>query len=314
MAGKPKRADFPPEGEELPSPVVDNHTHFPLAGDSTVDLPDGVAALPIDVQIARARRAGVVGMIHSGCELPGLEPAVALGLAHPEIRVALGIHPNEAPRHAGITDIAPDGWEQQLKDHHRAVGLDEAVGRVGELARAHPGVVVAIGETGLDYYRTAPGGREAQRDAFRAHIALAKDLGLPLQIHDREAHADVVEVLLADGAPGATVFHCFSGDRELAEVLNTHGWYASFAGPVTFASNDALRVACATMRPELVLVETDAPYLTPVPYRGRANAPYVMTHTVRAVADAMGMELTRACQQLLATARRVYGDVVAPVT
>lgn len=304
---RPKPISFPPEADELPSPVVDNHTHFPLDGDDTVDLPDGVEKLPLDVQLERAERAGVVAMIHSGCEYPGLELAVELARAHEQIAAAIAIHPNEAPRHEGILDVAPDGWEQELSPHHREHTLEEAITHVADLARDNPGLVVAIGETGMDLFRTAPGrGVDSQRRSFRAHIALAKELGLPLQIHDREAHREVVEVLLADGAPEKTVFHCFSGDAELAEICNEHGWYASFAGPLTFNANQDLRDAARTMLPELVLVETDAPYLTPAPHRGRPNAPYVMTHTVRALAVEMEMELTQACQQLLANTREVY--------
>lgn len=300
---KPKPTGFPPEGEELPSPVIDNHTHFPLG---EADMPQGVAPLPIDVQLARAARANVIGMIHCACELPDLEPGIELARAHAPIRTAIAIHPNEATRHAHVTDVGPDGWEPTFSPHH-AVPLDDAVARVGELAAAHRDVVVAIGETGLDNFRTAGRGHGVQREAFRAHIALAKELDLPMQIHDRDAHADVLDVLRRDGAPATTVFHCFAGDRALAEVLNEHGWYASFAGPITYKANDELREACRTMDPALVLVETDAPYLTPVPYRGRPNAPYLMTHTVRMVAQMLGMELTQACHALLANTRRVYG-------
>lgn len=195
--------------------------------------------------------------------------------------------------------------EPRFRPHHE-VSLDDAVARVAELAAGEPRVV-AIGETGLDNFRTAGRGHAVQREAFRAHIALAKELDLPLQIHDRDAHADVLDVLRRDGAPERTVFHCFSGDPALAEVLNEHGWYASFAGPITYKTNEELRAACRAMDPELVLVETDAPYLTPAPFRGRPNASYLMTHTVRAVAVALGMELTQACQQIMANTRRVYG-------
>lgn len=299
---RPKPTGFPPESEELPSAIVDNHTHFPLRAS---DMPDGVDALPTDVAVALAVRSGIVAMIHSGCALPDLEPSLGLARAHPEISVALAIHPNEATRHAGCWATGPDGWEQ-VPDPHHAVGIDDAIAQVADLAAANPDLVAAIGETGLDYFRTAEACRPAQREAFRAHIALAKELGLPLQIHDRDAHADVVEVLQADGAPEVTVFHCFSGDAELAGVLNSNGWYASFAGPITFATNGELRQACGVMDPQLVLVETDAPYLTPAPYRGRPNASYVMTHTMRAVADAMDLELTRACQQVMANTRRAY--------
>lgn len=302
---RPKPTGFPPEGEELPSAVVDNHTHLPLGPDAAADFPQGVEPLPIDVQLARAARAGVVALIHSGCDLPGLEPAVAVARAHAPVAAAIAIHPNEATHHARVTDVGPDGWEPRFRPHHE-VSLDDAVARVAELAAGEPRVV-AIGETGLDNFRTAGRGHAVQREAFRAHIALAKELELPLQIHDRDAHADVLDVLRRDGAPERTVFHCFSGDPALAEVLNEHGWYASFAGPITYKTNEELRAACRAMDPELVLVETDAPYLTPAPFRGRPNASYLMTHTVRAVAVALGMELTQACQQIMANTRRVYG-------
>src|SRR5699024_1979936 len=126
-------------------------------------------------------------------------------------------------------------------------------------------------------------------------IALAKELGLALQIHDREAHEAVVEVLLADGAPERTVFHCFSGDAALARTCAEQGWYVSVAGPVTFKANDTLRSAVQEMPLELLLVETDAPYLTPAPYRGRPNAPYVLPLTVRRLAQETGTDLTALC-------------------
>ena len=294
---------FPPEGEGLPGPVIDTHTHFPHGPDETVS--HGVEPLPIDVQLERAARANVVGMIHSGCDLPGLQAAIDLARAHGPIAAAIAIHPNEAAHHARVTDIGPDGWEPTFAPHHD-LPLDDAITRVADLAAAKRDVVVAIGETGLDYFRTAGRGRDVQRDAFRAHIALAKELDLPLQIHDRDAHADVLDVLVRDGAPATTVFHCFSGDAALAGVLNEYGWYASFAGPLTFKANDALREACRVMDPALVLVETDAPYLTPVPFRGRPNAPYLMTHTVRMVAEVRAMELAEACRLLFANNRRAY--------
>lgn len=297
-----RKTGFPPEAGELPSPVVDNHTHFPLHPGE--ELPDGAAPLAMSEQVGRAERAGVVAMIHSGCELPDLEPSLELARQWPQVKAALAIHPNETSKHAGVFETGPDGWEQSPAAHH-AVALDEALARVAELARDPE--VVAIGETGLDYFRTGDKGRVVQREAFRAHIALAKELGLPMQIHDRDAHADVVEILKRDGAPELTVLHCFSGDRELARVLNEHGWYASFAGPVTFRANEELREALRVMDPSLIMVETDAPYLTPVPYRGRPNASYVMVHTVESMAVTRGEELTQLCQRLTANTERVYG-------
>ncbi|MBU4335022.1 MAG: TatD family hydrolase, partial [Actinobacteria bacterium] len=149
--------------------------------------------------------------------------------------------------------------------------------------------------------------RAVQRAAFRDHIALAKQLGLTLQIHDRDAHAEVVEVLLADGAPERTVFHCFAGDAELAGICAEHGWYASFAGPLTFRANDGLRAAAALMPAHLLQVETDAPYLTPMPYRGRPNAPYLMGGTVRELARVREVDPAALCEQLSATSERLYG-------
>lgn len=297
-----RKTGFPPEAGELPSPVVDNHTHFPVRPGA--DLPDDAAPLSMTEQIERAQRAGVVAMIHSGCELPDLEPALELARAWPQVRVALAIHPNEAAKHACVFDTGPDGWQQEPAAHH-AVSLEDAIARVAELAQ-HP-EVVAVGETGLDYFRTSERGRTAQQQAFRAHIALAKELGLPLQIHDREAHADVIDILRRDGAPEVTVLHCFSGDRELAQILSGHGWYGSFAGPVTFRANEELRAALRAMDPSRILVETDAPYLTPVPYRGRPNAPYVMAHTVESMAVTLDRELTQLCHQLTENTRHAYG-------
>lgn len=294
---------FPPEGEPLPRVVVDNHTHYPLTDPG--DLPDGVAPLAMAEQMTRAERAGVVASLHSACEYPDFAPALAMVRQWPTIALAVAIHPNEAPLHADITDVAPDGWTRQLEAHHRELSLDDALAHVAELGALPE--VVAVGETGLDFYRTAERGRAVQRESFRAHIALAKELGKPLQIHDRDAHADVIETLLADGAPEITVFHCYSGDREMARLLSENGWYASFAGSVTFRANDELRYALAFMDRSRILVETDAPYLTPAPMRGRLNAPYVMAHTVRSMAITLGLDLAETCDLLYRNTASAYG-------
>lgn len=310
--GKNNRSrGWPEPPAPLPGPVVDNHTHLPVLDetgapvtDDDVALPPGEAPLSTAEQVARAARVGVARLLTVGCELPTLEGTLALARAHPEIAAGLAIHPNEATLHAGVREVGPDGLEPAPRPHH-ATSLKDAVARVADLAR-DPRVVV-VGETGLDHFRTGERGRAAQREAFRMHIALAKELGKPLQIHDRDAHADVVATLLADGAPERTVFHCFSGDADLARVCAEHGWYASFAGPVTFRANDGLRAALRALPRELVLVETDAPYLTPHPFRGRPNAPYVLPVTVRAIAEAWGCDLADACARLTATTDAVYG-------
>ncbi|MFC2609510.1 MAG: TatD family hydrolase, partial [Peptidiphaga gingivicola] len=150
-------------------------------------------------------------------------------------------------------------------------------------------------------------GRAAQEEAFRMHIELAKDLDLPMQIHDREAHAECMRILRECGAPERTVFHCFSGDREMAEVCAENGWHASFAGPISYPANEALREAFMALPEELILVETDAPYLAPVPWRGHPNAPYASAYTARFMADLRGVDEASWCEALDRNARRVYG-------
>jgi TatD DNase family protein len=168
--------------------------------------------------------------------------------------------------------------------------------------------VRAVGETGLDRYRTtSPEGHRLQEESFRAHIAIAKRTGTALVIHDRDAHDDVVRVLLEEGAPEHVVFHCFSGGPELARTCADHGWTMSFAGPVSFRANDGLREAARLAPGDLLLVETDAPFLTPMPYRGRPNAPYLVPLTVRALAQARGEDVDALCSAVAATGRRVFG-------
>lgn len=298
---KKKRA-WPPIGEPLPRPVVDNHTHLPLH-DGEIPSPGGVR-LPLEEQLTRAKEVGVERVITSGCELPDLAPTVALARAHPEVRAALAIHPNEAALHAGYLEKSPDGYEHTQEEHH--VPLPEALAAVRELL-TDP-VVVAVGETGLDYFRTAGPGREAQKEAFRAHLEMGRELDLPVQIHDRDAHADTIEVLRDPAWKDVTaVFHCYTGDAAMARELAAHGWYASFAGPLTYPANEELRRALLEMPPQLVMVETDAPYLTPVPYRGNPNASYVMPYTVRAIAELWQIPVEEAADRLTETTNAVYG-------
>lgn len=159
----------------------------------------------------------------------------------------------------------------------------------------------------MDYFRSGPHGIATQRQAFRDHIAIAKELNLALQIHDRDAHEDVIEILLADGAPQRTVFHCYSGDAAMAQVAAEQGWYLSFAGPVTFTANTGLREALRVIPTDHIMVETDAPYLTPHPYRGRPNAPYLIPHTMATIAAECGLTLEQACARIERTTVEVYG-------
>ena len=321
MSRRHRDTSWPPAPPRLGHPLVDNHTHL----DSVLAATDSVGwrsrqdapAAPEDAPgphraertvadlIAQAAEVDVVRMLHVGCELPTLDWAAEAARTHPEILGGVAIHPNEAVLHAGVREIAPDGLEPQVAPHH-AVPLDEAIARVAEVAAANERVRV-IGETGLDHFRAGEQGRAVQRESFRAHIALAKELGLVLQIHDRDAHQDVVDVLLADGAPDRTVFHCFSGDAALAETCAEHGWYLSFAGPVTYPSSHDLRAALHVTPLDRVLLETDAPYLPPHPGRGRPNAPYLLPLTAAGVAAELDLDVVDLSARVWRTTEDLYG-------
>lgn len=296
-----RRGEWPGEPEALPGPVIDDHTHL----ESIPDVLDaGVPDPGVVGQLERAAAVGVEAVVQIGCDLDSAEISVRWAHEHPQIVAGVAIHPNEAVLHAGVHEIAPDGLEPDPQPRH-ATSLDDAIARIAELARDPR--VRTVGETGLDFFRAGERGRQVQRESFRAHIALAKELGLPLQIHDRDAHADVLEVLAADGAPEVTVFHCFSGDAEMATECVRRGYHLSFAGPVTFASADDVRAAAAVVPAAQLLVETDAPYLTPAPHRGAPNAPYLLPIAVRRLADVRGDDLGTLCAQLHANALRLYG-------
>ena len=167
--------------------------------------------------------------------------------------------------------------------------------------------VRAIGETGLDCFRTDDEGLPAQFESFEAHIALSKKHGIAMQIHDRDAHDAVLETLERVGAPDRTVFHCFSGDDDMARIAADRGYYLSFAGNVTFKNAQNLRDALLAAPRDRILVETDAPYLTPVPLRGRPNAPYLVPHTVRFMAHTLDIDLDEFCAQVASNTLAVYG-------
>lgn len=326
--------------EPLPYPCVDNHTHLdhiptpsspqdnPQPSSCVERIPSpsscversGIAGSqssppapssnsaptdPVTTHVERARRTGIAWMVTCGCEVPSLTWTSHITQQHPEILGAIAIHPNEAVLHARTHEVGPDNLEPRYLPHHD-LSLADAISLVAVTAQANPRIR-AIGETGMDLFRTGPRGVETQRESFRAHIALAKELDLALQIHDRDAHAEVIDVLLKDGAPERTVFHCFSGDAEMAKIAAENGWYLSFAGPVTYPKNEDLRAALRVTPESHLLAETDAPYLTPHPFRGQPNAPYVTAYTIRAMAEYRGDDLTDLCRALSSNAERVYG-------
>lgn len=266
--------------EPLPIPVYDNHTHL--------EIEDGIDQLEPIASLEWAERSGVRGIVQVGTDLATSRWSAQLAASDERVLAAVALHPNEAPK------LFAQG---KLSAH---------LSEISRLA-AEPRVR-AVGETGLDFFRTGEDGREAQIEAFETHIEIAKANGIAMQIHDRDAHDEVVATLNRVGAPERTVFHCFSGDAALARICNEHGWYMSFSGTSTFKNAPALREALSVARPELVLVETDAPFLTPEPLRGRPNAPYLMPHTVRRMAATLEMPLEDLCKQLVANTERVYGS------
>jgi TatD DNase family protein len=263
----------PPAPEPLPVPVADSHCHLDIA-----DPPEDWLSVQ-DALVASAA-VGVPRVVQIGCDLPGARWAVETARQHEALVAGVALHPNEAPL---------------LADQGR---LDEALAEIDALA-GDP-VVRAVGETGLDHYRTGPDGRAAQEESFRAHVELAKRHGKALVIHDRDAHEDVLRVLEDAGPPDRVVFHCFSGDADMARHCADRGWFLSFAGTVTFTNAQPLRAALAATPADRLLVETDAPYLTPMPYRGRPNASYLVPHTVRAMAEVTGAPLEELCAALAA--------------
>ena len=293
MSRRRRDRSWPPAGAVAPlaTPVTDNHTHLPVPG-LPAEGPGAEAPLSAAELVSRAADAGVRSIITSACQTPAWEGSIGLARTLPGVRVALAVHPNEAVAHAGVREVGPDGLTPVREPYHDEP-LDLALARLERLVRDSRDVVVAVGETGLDLFRTGACGAAVQRAAFRDHVALAKETGLPLQIHD--------------GAPERTVFHCFSGGEGLARACADHGWYASVAGPVTYPANDALRAALAHVPDELLLVETDAPYLPPAPWRGRPNASYLMGETVRFLAEQRGLTEDETCVLLARNTEMVYG-------
>jgi TatD DNase family protein len=235
--------------------------------------------------------------VQIGCDLAAARWTVDAVTRHPELLGGVSLHPTEA---SAIVAAAPDPASGRR-------ALAGALAQIEQLA-GHERIRV-VGETGLDHYWvTDDAGRDAQVESFRWHIDLAKRLGAVLQIHDRDAHADVLRVLQEEGAPERTVFHCFSGDADLARYCTERGWFLSFAGPLTFRNAEPLREALRAVPIEQVLVETDAPYLTPMPYRGRPNASYLVPHTVRCMSTVTGRDLHDICGQLGRNADNLYGS------
>ncbi|GAA1922234.1 TatD family hydrolase [Nocardioides marmoribigeumensis] len=275
----------PPAPEPLPHPVVDNHCHL----DMTLD---GCGEWSPETALAAAAEVGVTRIVQIGCDLQGARWAVDVADRVPGIVAGVALHPNEAPR------LAEQGW------------LDRAWGEIEQLAE-HPRVR-AVGETGLDHFRTGEEGRAAQEDSFRRHVDLAKRLDRTLVIHDRDAHAEVLRVVDSEGPPDRVVMHCFSGDAAFARECLDRGFWLSFAGTVTFKNAVGVREAMQAAPRDRVLVETDAPFLTPTPHRGRPNASYLVPLTMRFMAEHRGEDLAELCARVEANTFAAFGGEWEP--
>jgi TatD DNase family protein len=243
------------------------------------------AALPVAEALAAAAAVGVPRIVQIGCDLRGARWAVEAAATHDALVAGVALHPNEAPR-------LPD--------------LDAALAEIEQLAQAHD-KVRAVGETGLDSYRTGEEGRAVQEESFRRHIDLAKRLDKTLVIHDRDAHEDVLRVIDDEGAPERWVMHCFSGDAAFARACLDRGAHLSFAGTVTFRNAEPVREAARIAPIDKILVETDAPYLTPMPHRGRTNASYLVPLTVRTIADLRKHDLEALCAAIDTNTETAFG-------
>jgi TatD DNase family protein len=306
----------------LPRPALDSHTHLDMI------------ELPVPDVLAAARAAGIVRVVTVGTTLESSRWSARCAEEHDAVYAAVAIHPNDteaatapspsaavspsasspsavpsppapppssaAPSSSAVPPLSAAPPPSAAPPYTAA----EVLAEIEALARRPR--VVAVGETGLDYYRdhAAP---DVQRWWFREHIKIAKRTGKALMIHDREAHADVLRILEEEGPPPRVVFHCFSGDVAMVKQCAEAGYVMSFAGNVTFANAQPLRDAAAAVPPDLLLAETDAPFLTPVPNRGRPNAPAQVAYTLRALAEVQGRDLAELCDTVTATAERTFG-------
>ncbi len=273
-----------PVADPVSTPIIDAHTHL----DTTVDY----TGLSLDTLLELAHDAGVAKVVQIGCDVESSRWGVEVAHAYPEVICAVAIHPNDAARLVA---------EQSKK------ALDQALDEIEFLAQAGA-KVRAVGETGLDYYRTRDKeGHSVQDYAFSRHIQIAKDHGLTLAIHDREAHDDILAVLDREGAPERVIMHCFSGDARFARECLERGYWLSFPGTVTFKNADYLRQALAVCPTDKILIETDAPFLTPEPCRGRWNGSYLIGHTLGFIAAQLGRGVDEVASWTYANTELAYG-------
>ena len=252
-------------------PIFDTHAHY----DSSAFHADREAVL------AALPEAGVALVVDPGCDLPTSRAALALAEQFPHVYAAVGIHPEDC---AGYTDADLDAL-RQLCRHDKAV---------------------AIGEIGLDYYWAENPPREFQQQVFRRQLELALELDMPVIIHDREAHGDCLAIVKE--YPGLRgVFHCFSGSPEMAAELLKRGWYLGFDGPITYKNAKRAPEVAAMTPLDRILVETDSPYMTPVPFRGKRNDSRYLPYVLEKLAEWKGVTTQEMTDITFANGKRLFG-------
>lgn len=274
---------FAPAPEPLSVPIYDNHCHLEFVFD------EAVGAMPWKDNLDISESVGIKGVVQVGVTLESSKWCAELATKDSRVLAAVALHPNEAPLYENVG------------------ALDAAIAEIADLATQPR--VRAIGETGLDFFRTE--GEESiklQQHSFEEHIRIAKENNIALMIHDRDAHDEVVATLKRVGAPEKVVFHCYSGETDLAQICIDNGWYMSFAGNITIKRNQHLRDSLKLAPKELILIETDAPFLAPEPFRGRPNAPYLVPITARFMAETRGEDIDVLCAQLASNTQDVYGS------
>jgi TatD DNase family protein len=276
-----KKREYPPLPEKLTTTTVDAHCHL--------DIEDEDIFMSVEDSLAKAKAVGITGIVQVGVDVPSSRWAVKTAKEFSQIHATVALHPNEAPV------IALEKGES---------ALDEAIAEIAELAKED--VVRAIGETGVDFFRTSEEGRAFQEKSFRAHIQIANKLNKPVMVHDRDAHLDALRIL-DDEKAQQVIFHCFSGDKEFAQELVKRGWYLSFAGTCTFKNAQSLRDALQVTPLENVLVETDAPFLTPMPYRGYPNSSYMIPLTLATMAKEMNVDINTVADATRTNAEKLFG-------
>jgi len=275
--------DIDREPAPLPEPLnvncVDAHAHIEIVTNTAPDSPE------IGKVLADAKSVGIDRIVQVGYSAEQSEWGVMLAEHWPNVLAAVALHPNEAPV---VADLEADlAIIEKLATHPR---------------------VRAIGETGLDFFRTEPALQERQKYSFRRHIELAKRVDKALVIHDRDAHRAVLDLLIEEGAPAKTIFHCYSGDAEMARECIEKGYILSFAGTLTFKNAPALREAVKLVPLDQLLVETDSPFLAPMPHRGALNTPAQIPTILRFMADERGEDVDKLATAISNNCERLFGS------